>query len=93
MFGRNDKIKRVIAGIIMRIRIKFTKQGVIKFIGHLDLMRFFQKAVRRAGIDIAYSGGFNPHQLMSFASPLGVGLTSNGEYLDIILSKDRQQPD
>jgi radical SAM-linked protein len=66
-----------------KLRIKFAKYGAMKFIGHLDLMRFFQKAVRRAGIDIAYSGGFNPHQIMSFASPLGVGLTSKGEYLDI----------
>ena len=46
-------------------------------------MRFFQKAVRRADIDIAYTGGFSPHQIMSFAAPLGVGLESNGEYMDI----------
>jgi len=65
----------------------------MKFIGHLDLMRFFQKAVRRAGIDIAYSGGFNPHQLMSFASPLGVGLTSNGEYLDIVINNKDSEVD
>ncbi len=39
--------------------------------------------MRRAGIDISYSGGFSPHQIMSFAAPLGVGLTSDGEYLDI----------
>ncbi|MFT4006055.1 MAG: TIGR03936 family radical SAM-associated protein, partial [Lacrimispora sp.] len=63
--------------------IKFTKHGPVKFIGHLDIMRYFQKAMRRAGIDIKYSEGFNPHQIMSFAAPLGVGLTSNGEYMDI----------
>ncbi|MCL2253441.1 MAG: TIGR03936 family radical SAM-associated protein [Lachnospiraceae bacterium] len=67
----------------MKLRVKFAKYGAVKFIGHLDLMRFFQKAVRRAGIDIAYSGGYSPHQVMSFASPLGVGLLSNGEYFDI----------
>lgn len=67
----------------MNIRIKFQKYGAMKFIGHLDVMRFFQKAIRRAGIDIAYSEGFSPHQIMSFAAPLGVGLTSDGEYLDI----------
>jgi len=55
----------------------------MKFIGHLDIMRYFQKVMRRAEIDIAYSEGFNPHQKMSFAAPLGVGLTSEGEYLDI----------
>jgi radical SAM-linked protein len=69
----------------MKIRIKFTKTGTMKFIGHLDIMRYFQKAFRRAEIDIEYSKGFNPHQIMSFAAPLGVGLTSQGEYLDVSL--------
>ena len=55
----------------------------MKFIGHLDIMRYFQKSMRRAHIDIAYSEGFSPHQIMSFAAPLGVGITSDGEYLDI----------
>lgn len=67
----------------MKLRIKFRKYGPVRYIGHLDLMRFFQKAIRRAQIDVAYSGGFSPHQIMAFASPLGVGLVSNGEYMDI----------
>lgn len=67
----------------MKLRIKFRKYGPIRFIGHLDVMRFFQKAIRRAGVDVSYTGGFSPHQIMSFASPLGVGLESNGEYMDI----------
>ncbi len=67
----------------IRLRVKFSKHGAIRFIGHLDVMRFFQKAIRRADIDVAYSAGFSPHQIMSFASPLGVGLESNGEYMDI----------
>ena len=67
----------------MKIRIKFRKYGVMRFVGHLDIMRYFQKAMRRAKIDICYSEGFSPHQIMSFASPLGVGITSDGEYLDI----------
>lgn len=67
----------------MKIRIKFKKQGPMKFIGHLDIMRFFQKAMRRADVDIRYSEGFSPHQIMSFASPLGVGITGSGEYMDI----------
>ena len=67
----------------MRVRIKFGKHGVVKFIGHLDIMRYFQKAIRRADIDIAYSEGFSPHMIMSFAAPLGVGLTSEGEYVDL----------
>ncbi|MBR1770534.1 MAG: TIGR03936 family radical SAM-associated protein [Lachnospiraceae bacterium] len=67
----------------MRLRIKFTKHGDIRFIGHLDVMRYFQKTLRRAGVDVAYTTGYSPHQIMSFASPLGVGLESNGEYMDI----------
>ena len=69
----------------MKIRIRFAKEGVMKFIGHLDMMRYFQKAFRRSGVDIEYSQGFSPHQLISFASPLGVGLTSTGEYMDIFV--------
>ena len=67
----------------MKLRIKFRKYGPVRFIGHLDVMRFFQKAIRRAEIDVAYSTGFSPHQIMSFASPLSVGLESNGEYMDV----------
>ena len=67
----------------MNIRMKFIKHGCMKFIGHLDIMRYFQKAIRRADIDIAYSEGFSPHMIMSFAAPLGVGLTSEGEYVDL----------
>ena len=67
----------------MKTRMRFTKTGSVKFIGHLDCMRFFQKAIRRAKLDVAYSQGYSPHQLMSFASPLGVGITSDGEYLDV----------
>lgn len=67
----------------MKLRIKFRKFGAVRFIGHLDLMRFFQKMIRRADLDIAYSNGYSPHQIMSFAAPLGVGLISNGEYVDV----------
>lgn len=69
----------------MKVRIKFAKQGAMKFIGHLDIMRYFQKAVKRAGLDAAYSEGFSPHMIMSFAAPLGVGVTSEGEYFDLEL--------
>lgn len=77
----------------MKARLKFTKTGSMKFIGHLDVMRYFQKAFRRSGIDIAYSQGFSPHQILSFAAPLGVGLTSDGEYLDMQLHSCDQSPD
>ena len=70
----NDRIK---------LRIKFSKHGPVKFVGHLDFMRYFQKCIRRADIDIAYSEGFSPHQIMSFATALGVGVETDGDYLDI----------
>lgn len=70
-------------GDSVKTRMRFTKTGSVKFIGHLDCMRFFQKAIRRAKLDVAYSQGYSPHQLMSFASPLGVGITSDGEYMDV----------
>ena len=60
----------------------------MKFIGHLDVMRFFQKVMRRADIPIAFTGGYSPHMIMSFANPLGVGVTSDGEYFDIELTED-----
>ena len=69
----------------MKIRIRFTKTGTMQYIGHLDLMRYFQKLFRRCGFDVSYSQGFNPHQLMSFASPLGLGVTTVADYLDVSL--------
>ncbi|MGC4019639.1 MAG: TIGR03936 family radical SAM-associated protein [Muricomes sp.] len=69
----------------MKVRVKFKKYGALRFIGHLDVMRFFQKAMRRAEIPIAFTKGYSPHMIMSFASPLGIGLSSDGEYFDIEL--------
>ncbi len=76
----------------LKARIRFTKTGLSRFIGHLDLMRYFQKAIRRALIPIAYSEGFHPHQILSFAMPLSTGTTSEGEYLDLELT-ERIEPD
>lgn len=47
------------------IRIKFSRKGPVSYLGHLDVLRYFQKAIIRAGIDIRYSEGFNPHQILS----------------------------
>lgn len=66
----------------LKIRIKFSKNANVRFLGHLDIMRAFQRAFIRADIKMVYSEGFNPHQKMSFAQPLGVGITSTGEYID-----------
>jgi radical SAM-linked protein len=68
---------------VMKLRIRFSKKGAVKFIGHLDILRYFQKAFRRANLDMTYSQGYHPHPILSFASPLGVGLESEGEYMDL----------
>ena len=66
----------------MRVRIKFSKFDNMRYIGHLDVMRYFQRLFRRTGLPLKYTEGYHPHQILSFAQPLGLGLTSDGEYLD-----------
>ncbi len=66
----------------MKARIKWSKTGILKFIGHLDVQRYFHKAMLRADLPISFSQGMSPHQIMSFAAPLGIGMTSEGEYVD-----------
>ena len=61
----------------LKIRMQFAKYGRMLYIGHLDVMRYFQKALRRAGVDMMYSKGYSPHPLLSFAAPLGVGIASS----------------
>ena len=72
----------------MKVRVRFEKKGVLKYVGHLDMMRYFQKAISRVNLPIAYSEGFNPHQIMSFGNPLGLGMTSSAEYMDIELLEE-----
>jgi len=72
----------------MKVRIRFSKDGCMKYIGHLDVMRYFQKALRRDGLPVSYTQGYHPHPVMSFASPLGIGVTSEGEYMDIGLDAE-----
>ncbi len=66
----------------MRIRIRFSKNEIVKYLGHLDIMRAFQRFFNCADVRMEYSVGFNPHQKMHFALPLGVGIISEAEYLD-----------
>ncbi|MBQ1327285.1 MAG: DUF2344 domain-containing protein [Eubacterium sp.] len=66
----------------MKVRVKYEKTGPLKFISHLDVMRYFQKGIRRAGLDISYTKGMSPHQIISFAAPMPLMMTSLGEYFD-----------
>lgn len=67
--------------------MKFTKHGSVRYIGHLDMQRYFQRVNRRAGLKVIYSEGFSPHQKMSFAMPLSVGYESDAEYFDLEVSE------
>ena len=71
---------------MQRIRIKFNRGEEIKFISHLDITRLWERALRRAGVPLAYSQGFSPHPQLSFAVPLAVGMTSEAELLDIFFT-------
>lgn len=72
----------------MRYLTKFTKEENIKFISHLDVLKTIQKNIRRAGLPIEYSQGFNPHMNTSIAQPLSVGVYSSGEYMDMVLTTE-----
>lgn len=72
----------------MKYRLKYKKGEEIKFISHLDMMKLFQRAVKRAGLPIAYSQGFNPHQQLFFSHPLSLGFTSEGEYGDFEMTEE-----
>jgi radical SAM-linked protein len=67
----------------MRIRLKFQKLGRLKYIGHLDLLNIFNRAVKAAKLPVEYSKGFNPHMKITFAAPLPLGIESMCEYADI----------
>jgi radical SAM-linked protein len=70
---------------MQRLRIKFSRGPEIKFISHLDIVRLWQRAFNRAGIEIAYSSGFTPHPRISLAAPLPLGVTSEAELMDIFI--------
>ena len=72
----------------MRIGVEFTKTGMAKFISHLDLQRAFGRAVRRSGLPVKMSEGFNPHYVMSFASALALGTQSTAECVEMVLKED-----
>jgi len=70
------------------IRVKYCKDGPIKYISHLNLAQVFTRALRRAGIPMVISSGFNPRFRISFGPPLPLGISSTSEYLDIRLKEE-----
>lgn len=68
--------------------MEFEKTGEVCLLSHLELVRVFERALRRAGLPVAYSEGFNPRPRLSFASPLPVGVSGLREYLEVELNED-----
>jgi radical SAM-linked protein len=66
-----------------RLRVRFGRGAELKFISHLDLTRVWHRALRRGGVVLAYSEGFNPHPRLSLAAPLQLGATSEAELMDV----------
>ena len=72
----------------MRVRITFTKQNALRYIGHLDLHRLWERALRRASLPLSYSQGFHPQPKISLAAALPLGFSSRNEVLDVRLNED-----
>lgn len=72
----------------MRIRLQYSRQAGCRFLSHLDMVRVFERALRRAQVPMAYSGGFNPQPRLAFAAPLPVGTAGSAEFLEIQLKEN-----
>jgi len=72
---------------MQRLRIKFRRGAELKFISHLDIMRLWVRALRRAHVPLMYSEGFSPHPRISLAAPLSVGITGESEFMDVTISR------
>ncbi len=70
------------------LRFRFSRGPELKYIAHLDMLRLFERAIKRAGLPVAYTQGFNPRQKLVFGLPIAVGLTSSSEYADIEFDQD-----
>jgi len=91
-YGRSLKrIKTVTEPAIRAFRVRYEKREPIRFTSHLDLIRIFERAFRRANIKLAFSQGFHPHPKIAYGPPLTVGFTSDAEYMDIHYNRDSEQ--
>ncbi|MBI2853262.1 MAG: DUF2344 domain-containing protein [Chloroflexi bacterium] len=72
---------------MQRLRVRFARGNEVKFISHLDIMRMWERTLRRAQIPLALSEGFNPHPRFSLAAPLPVSVTSEAELMDVFLTR------
>ncbi|MBO2462175.1 TIGR03936 family radical SAM-associated protein [Actinomadura violacea] len=77
------------APVTQRLRVRYAKRGRLRFTSHRDISRAVERAVRRAGIPVAFSGGFTPHPKISYAGAAATGVASEAEYLEIGLTETR----
>jgi len=82
------QIRLGVAFVSNKLRIVFEKGEGIRFIGHLDILRTFIRGLKRANMPVRYSEGFNPHAVMTFALPMGVGVTSECEIMDVTFTNN-----
>lgn len=73
---------------MQRLRLRFCRGARLKYISHLDLIRLWHRAFRRAGLELAYSEGFNPHPRIQIAAPLPLGVTGESELMDVVFAKE-----
>jgi radical SAM-linked protein len=74
---------------VQRLRIRYAKRGRLRFTSHRDFQRALERAVRRAGLPVAYSAGFTPHPKISYAGAAPTGVASEAEYVEIGLTEER----
>jgi len=80
-------MKTANAEAVQRLRITFSQSGALRYVGHLDMLRTWERGLRRAGVPLAYSGGFHPGPRFYFASGLPLGATGRAEIVDVLLTE------
>jgi radical SAM-linked protein len=85
--GLTEQIKERYDEAVQRLRLRFSRGEELRYISHLDLMRLWERALRRGEIPLIYSEGYSPHPRLSLAAPLPIGVTSEAELMDMIVHR------
>lgn len=89
MSGRvHRQPERTAAPVVQRLRLRHAKRGRLRFSSHRDFQRLLERAIRRAGVPIAFTAGFSPHPRISYAGAAPTGVASEAEYVELALSKE-----
>lgn len=85
--GLTEQINERYDETVQRLRLRFSRGEELKYISHLDVMRLWERALRRGKVSLVYSEGYTPHARMSLAVPLSIGMTSEAELMDVIVQR------